>query len=78
MLVVCLPVGHLLGDDQSALHFVPWSYQWPGIAEITDITGIKRGYYAIRDVNPTGIVPLGPSDLHLTRPHDRGRLPAAA
>ena len=53
-------------------------YQWPGIAEITDIAGIKRGYYAIRDVNPTGIVPLGPSDLHLTGPHDRGRLGAAA
>jgi hypothetical protein len=30
-------------------------YQWPGIAEITDIAGIKRGYYAIHDVNPTGI-----------------------
>ena len=53
-------------------------YQWPGIAEITDIAGIKRGYYAIRDVNPTGIVPLGPGDLHLTGPHDRGRLGAAA
>jgi len=53
-------------------------YQWPGIAEITDIQGIKRGYYAIRDVNPTGIVPLGPGDLHLTEPHDRGHLRAAA
>ena len=42
-------------------------YQWPGIAEITDIDGIKRGYYSIRDVNPTGIVPLGPGDLHLVR-----------
>ena len=49
-------------------------YQWPGIAEITDIEGIKRGYYSIRDVNPTGIVPLGPGDLHLADPHDRGRL----
>jgi glutathionyl-hydroquinone reductase len=44
-------------------------YQWPGIAEITDIQGIKHGYYAIRDVNPTGIVPLGP--------HERGRLRAS-
>ncbi len=52
-------------------------YQWPGIAEITDIAGIKRGYYSIRDVNPAGIVPLGPGDLHLVGPHDRTRLRAA-
>jgi putative glutathione S-transferase len=52
-------------------------YQWPGIAEITDIAAIKRGYYAIGEVNPSGIVPLGPGDLHLTGPHDRGRLRAA-
>ena len=51
-------------------------YQWPGIAEITDIAGIKSGYYSIRDVNPTGIVPLGPGDLHLAGPHDRARLRA--
>ena len=49
-------------------------YQWPGIADITDIAGIKRGYYAIADVNPTGIVPVGPGNLHLDEPHDRGRL----
>ena len=53
-------------------------YQWPGIAAITDMAAIKRGYYSIRDVNPTGIVPLGPGDLHLSGPHDRGRLRAAA
>jgi putative glutathione S-transferase len=52
-------------------------YQWPGIAAITDIAAIKRGYYAIGEVNPSGIVPLGPGDLHLTGPHDRGRLRAA-
>ncbi len=52
-------------------------YQWPGIAEIADIEGIKRGYFSIRDVNPAGIVPRGPGDLHLTGPHDRGRLRAA-
>lgn len=44
---------------------------------MTDIAGIKRGYYSIRDVNPIGIVPLGPGDLHLTGPHDRGRFDAA-
>jgi len=53
-------------------------YQWPGIAEITDIEGIKSGYYSIQHVNPTGIVPLGPGDLHLVGPHDRGRVRTAA
>ena len=53
-------------------------YQHPGIAEITDIDGIKRGYYGgQRHVNPTGIVPLGP-DIDLAAPHDRERLPKAA
>ena len=52
-------------------------YQWPGIADITDLEGIKRGYYSIPEVNPTGIVPIGPGDLHLTDSHDRGQLPAA-
>ncbi len=53
-------------------------YQTPGIAEITDIEGIKNGYYRIGAVNPTGIVPMGPGDLHLTDAHDRARLPKAA
>ncbi len=53
-------------------------YQLPGIAERTDIPGIKRGYYAdMPHVNPTGIVPLGP-DIDLATPHDRDRLRKAA
>ena len=53
-------------------------YQLPGIAERTDIPGIKRGYYAdMPHVNPTRIVPLGP-DIDLTTPHDRDRLRKAA
>ena len=53
-------------------------YQLPGIAERTDIPGIKRGYYAdMPHINPTGIVPLGP-DIDLSTPHDRDRLRKAA
>ena len=53
-------------------------YQLPGIAERTDIPGIKRGYYAdMPHVNPTGIVPLGP-EIDLATPHDRDRLRKAA
>lgn len=32
----------------------------PGIAETVSIDAIKRGYYSIKRLNPTGIVPLGP------------------
>jgi putative glutathione S-transferase len=48
-------------------------YQWPGIGETVKIDQIKRGYYSIAHVNPTGIVPKGP-EQDFGRPHDRGRL----
>jgi len=47
-------------------------YQRPGFGDTTDIDAIKRGYYSNRDINPTGIVPVGPAQ-DLLRPHDRGR-----
>lgn len=37
----------------------------PGVAETVSIDHIKRGYYSIKALNPTGIVPLGP-DLAAT------------
>ena len=60
-------------------NYVKDLYQYPGIAEITDIPGIKTGYYGnMAHVNPSGIVPLGPEDIDLTEPHDRDRLAKAA
>ncbi len=48
--------------------------QWPGIAETVDLAQIKRHYYGSqRWVNPTGIVPLGPT-IDLTSPHGREHL----
>jgi putative glutathione S-transferase len=48
-------------------------YQVPGIAETVSIEQIKRHYYGSqRQVNPTGIVPIGPL-LDFAAPHDRGR-----
>ena len=48
-------------------------YQQPGIAGTVDMDHIKRHYYGShRNVNPTGIVPLGPQ-LDFLAPHDRGR-----
>jgi len=49
-------------------------YQVPGIAETVSLEQIKRHYYwSQRQVNPTGIVPLGPQ-LDFAAPHDRARL----
>jgi putative glutathione S-transferase len=49
-------------------------YQQPGVAETTSLEQIKRHYYGSqRQVNPTGIVPVGPQ-LDFAAPHDRARL----
>ena len=49
-------------------------YQQPGVAETVSLQQIKRHYYnSQRQVNPTGIVPVGPQ-LDFSAPHDRGRL----
>lgn len=45
-------------------------YQTPGIKETVRLNDYKRGYYAIRAINPTGIYPIGP-EIDLDRPHDR-------
>lgn len=48
-------------------------YQQPGIAETVNFDHIKRHYYIThREINPTGIVPLGPA-MDLTQPHGRDR-----
>jgi putative glutathione S-transferase len=48
-------------------------YQVPGVAETVSIDHIKRHYYGShRQINPTGIVPLGPA-LDFSAPHDRER-----
>jgi glutathionyl-hydroquinone reductase len=53
-------------------------YQMPGVAETVDIPRIKLGYYGgMRNINPSGIIPLGP-ELDFSAPHDRGQLAKAA
>ena len=48
-------------------------YQQGGVAATVNMDHIKRHYYGSqRQVNPTGIVPLGPQ-LDFLAPHDRGR-----
>ncbi len=59
---------------------VLWAYardlfQTPGFGETIDMEQIKQHYYLVhRDINPTGIVPLGPDTTGWTTPHGRERL----
>ena len=49
-------------------------YARPGFGDTVDIEAIKRGYYGgQQNLNPTGIVPLGPP-LDFNRPHGRDAL----
>lgn len=52
-------------------------YQTPGVAETCDFQHIKHHYYESHDhVNPTGVVPAGPT-LDFDAPHGRESLMAA-
>jgi putative glutathione S-transferase len=53
-------------------------YQVPGVAETVNFDHIKRHYYGSHvEINPRGIVPLGPA-LDLMAEHDRARFGPAA
>ncbi|MFN3348102.1 glutathione S-transferase family protein [Pseudorhodoplanes sp.] len=72
-------VGHFkcnlrrIEDYSNLSNYTRELFQWPGVAETVDLAHIKRHYYGShRNINPTGIVPLGPA-LDFMRPHDRGR-----
>ncbi|MBM0232956.1 glutathione S-transferase C-terminal domain-containing protein [Micromonospora sp. STR1_7] len=57
---------------------VLWAYardlfQTPGFGETVDFDHIKRHYYGTHhEINPSGIVPLGPDESGWTTPHGRG------
>jgi putative glutathione S-transferase len=59
---------------------VLWAYardlfQTPGFGDTVDFDHVKRHYYEVhRDINPTGIVPLGPDLSGWTTPHGRASL----
>jgi glutathionyl-hydroquinone reductase len=50
-----------LSDYANLQSFCRRKLDWPGIAETVNFDHIKRGYYSIKTLNPTGIVPLGPA-----------------
>ncbi len=51
-------------------------YSRRGFGDTVDIGLVKKGYYEMQHVNPSGIVPVGPL-LDFSRPHDRGRFKEA-
>ena len=67
-----------LADYHNLSNYTRDIYQMPGIADTVDIPRIKLGYYGgMRNLNPSGIIPLGPA-LDFSAPHDRDRLAKAA
>ncbi len=65
-------------DYPNLANYLRELYQWPGIKETFDLQKIKAGYYSQLNVNPTGIVPMGPDLDHLEQSHDRRRLSAVS
>lgn len=49
-----------LADYPRLLAYTRRMLNVPGLRETVDIDHIKRGYYSIKTLNPSGIVPLGP------------------
>jgi putative glutathione S-transferase len=68
--------------NRSKLSEMPvlWAYardlfQTPGFGDTIDFDHIKRHYYVVQsDINPTGIVPVGPDLVGWTTPHGREAL----
>lgn len=73
--------GHFK-TNRSKLTEMPvlWAYardlfQTPGFGDTQDFVQIKQHYYATHlDINPTGIVPLGPDERVWATPHHREQL----
>lgn len=77
-------VGHFkcnlrrVADYPNLSNYLRDLYQVPGVAGTVDMHHIKAHYYAShRNINPTGIIPVGPEVDHLA-PHDRNRFRKAA
>ena len=65
-----------LSDYPAISNYLRELYQYPGIATTVNFEHIKGHYFGShRDLNPTGIVPLGPN-LDFDSPHHRHTLPS--
>jgi len=67
-----------IADYHNLSNYLREIYQMPGVADTVDMPAIKLGYYGgMLNLNPSGIIPLGP-DLAFNAPHDRGQFVKAA
>ena len=73
--------GHFKCNRQKLSEMpVLWAYardlfQTPGFGDTVDFVDIKRHYYEVHtDINPTGIVPVGPDLSGWVTPHGREAL----
>lgn len=67
-----------IADYHNLSNYLRDIYQMTGVAATVDMQGIKLGYYGgMPNLNPSGIIPLGPK-LDFTAPHDRGQFAQAA
>lgn len=51
---------HRIADYPALTAYLRRMLALPGVRETVSLDHIKRGYYSIRSLNPSGIVPLGP------------------
>jgi putative glutathione S-transferase len=67
-----------IADYPNLSNYLRELYQVPGISETVSLEHIKKHYYGAQlQVNPTGIVPIGPT-LDFTAPHDRAKFASEA
>ena len=67
-----------IADYHNLSNYMREIYQMPGVAETVDMPGIKLGYYGgMPNLNPSGLIPLGP-ELDFAAQHDRGGVAKAA
>ena len=67
-----------LSEYHNLSNYLRELYQTPGIADVCDIDGMKRGVFGkAGPVHSNGIIPAGPT-VDFRAPHDRGRLAQAA
>ncbi len=64
-----------IADYPNLLNYMRELYAVPGIAETVKPRYYVMGYYSIKRVNPTGIIPKG-TPVDYRQPHDRARFAA--
>lgn len=54
-----------IADYEKLSAYLSRVYNLPGVKETVNFQHIKAGYYSIKALNPTGIIPVGPNNIGL-------------